>query len=73
MKTAKVEGFKYISCSYLSTTREPPVINTFTFKYISCSYLSQDAQMKTAKVEGFKYISCSYLSNVFITIFSSIV
>ena len=38
--TDRTNGFKYISCSYLSTLANVSEMQTKIFKYISCSYLS---------------------------------
>ena len=38
------DGFKYISCSYLSQPEKQPKKHELAFKYISCSYLSQPGE-----------------------------
>ena len=40
-KTPPLPQFKYISCSYLSFSKNLDVSSKNEFKYISCSYLSE--------------------------------
>ena len=58
------DGFKYISCSYLSKRNIFRPCGRYKFKYISCSYLSNKRRIDFGWFSRFKYISCSYLSSV---------
>ncbi len=57
------KGFKYILCSYLSTSPTQIASSIVSFKYILCSYLSQLVSGRHLRFTGFKYILCSYLSH----------
>ena len=55
---AEPTGFKYISCSYLSTAVPRRNRTDFKFKYISCSYLSNTASNLGT---GLTYLNTSHV------------
>ena len=64
--------FKYISCSYLSTSA---IFSLFSFKNLNTSHvlIYRYTTVPFDIVITFKYISCSYLSNVFTHFLFSII